>query len=228
MIDAARSRVWAWIVAFAVAPAFTSLARAELCLEGGTDCSDCQNHVQPFSDEVGYVAAMKKVLLGDTEPEAYIIWATFTMGETAVSLRKDGALWRVRASSVDEPIWRWKDLPDGDSVLDFHTDQPVAAAERELPGDLAREVIDSWHSVLLRTRAQPKSTLAMDGTVYTFHAGDLDAEDANLDCGVGVLMLQIGVSMWKYARADPISRWSLRTRTRRLIARIARDDYPKE
>lgn len=195
-------------------------------LPGCVDCADCQDHVQPFNDIEGYPTALKKLLIGERDPDAYVIWMPWLFGESAVQLRHEADEWRVRYTWVDEPVWNWEKGPDGKDVLAFRTAQPVQVRERSLSGDLAERVVSGWRDVLRRTRAQQKRITVSDGVVYSFYADGLVGQDANVDCGAGGAMLDVAKDLANYAGAsDPISRWGLRVRLRGALDRLERNEY---
>lgn len=202
--------------------AHANVARA--CGYGETDCAECQDHVQPFSDPDGYFSALKTLLIGDGD--AYVIWASTFLPEYAVSLHRQGDAWRVRLASAQEPVWNWTTLPGGKTVQAFRTQQSVDLRERDFPADLANDLVRAWRDVLARTRAQPTATTTTDGFGYVFSAGGLVGQDANLRCGIGDEMMRTAVDLARYARAsDPLSRWSIRVRLQREVGRIERNEY---
>ena len=187
--------------------------------------SDCQDHVQPLQDDE-YHKALISVLLGNEEPRGYVMWpATLISAETVVSLHlKDGG-WRVRFAWVRDPVWRYK--KDSDE-MDFHLDQSPEMIERGIPADLASRLVRDWHLVLERTRSESKNTTTTDGVGYVFSADGLSGEDANLRCGIGLLMNRSAVELARYAEtSNPISQWSFRVRIRKLLLRIEHDEYDK-
>lgn len=208
--------------------AFATEAAAVSCFGGEQDCSDCQDHVQPLEDEDGYFGALRRLLLENIDAQVYEIWAPSFLPEAAVMLYEKKDDWYVRVASVRDQVWNLKDSPDGKSVPDFRTHQPVDAIERVFPAELAGRIVLAWRRVLQRTRTQSKATVTTDGVGYVFGAGDLTGFDANLRCGAGDLMLDVAGSLGLYARAaNPISRWGLRVRLRNTLTRIERDEYRK-
>jgi hypothetical protein len=231
LIERAASGAWRqWLLwsALAIAGTYADVADAQACSDAGSDCADCQDHVQPFADPDGYFAALKTLLVGVGERDAYVIWAQTFLPESALSLRRDRDTWHVRLTYVQEQVWHWNDSPGGQSVPAFRTQQAVEAHERELPNDLASDIVRTWRDVLSRTRAQSKATTITDGVGYVFSAGGLVGQDANLRCGMGDEMLIVATDLAKYVQAsDPLSRWSIRVRLRHELDRIERNEYAK-
>lgn len=129
-------------------------------------------------DPDGYHQLALRLLVPHRNPELWMVTFPSFFPESAISLEANQdnnqpsrvVDYTLRLRECAEPIWNYKDLGNGTSVLDLRHNPKVVEHVAPFPAEAAILIRDAWQHVLKQSRFPEHSRRGCDGVIYDFYA----------------------------------------------------------
>jgi hypothetical protein len=175
----------------------------------------------------GYEDIVRKTLIKDRFPEAWMMVLPSFTPEYAVVLRKvepedsTGVYYELEYAAAEQQIYNLMDVRDGIMDLDPRKDVKVNRQVTRLPNDLAANLVDTWKAIILQTKYAEDWPGGLDGEIYEFYVYcSYFGETWSPDSGIPKMMVDCGHLLIDYVKGSDSDRPKIEDRLRRSIAEI--------